>query len=271
MLPLAHRRILVTRPRGQASALADLLSQQGAVPILIPTIEIAPPVSFQALDHALRTLHTFDWLILTSANAVHALTARAVTLGLTLAPDSLPSRIAVIGPATAAAMQNTALHQQSTIMPPRFIAESLVEILVPHALGARMLLIRASEARDILPQTLENAGAFVTIAEAYRNVVPPDSIADLQTLLQNNPPEAITFTSASTARNLVALLEAASLTLPHTITLASIGPITSAAMHTVGLTPTIEAEEATIPSLVEALATHFSPGNRGPRRVPTSS
>jgi uroporphyrinogen-III synthase len=116
-----------------------------------------------------------------------------------------------------------------------------------------MLLVRAAVARDILPESLTAAGATVTIAEAYRTIIPKNSIAELRTLFTTHPPDTITFTSASTAQNLMALLEAAQLKLPSGIVLASIGPITSQAMRELGMEPTIEAAEATIPALVAAL------------------
>ena len=100
----------------------------------------------------------------------------------------------------------------------------------------------------------------VTIAEAYRNQVPPESIPVLQRLFANpaNYPDAITFTSASTAGNLIALLKAAGLPLPPGVTRASIGPITSRALRDLGLPPHIEAAESTICALVTALTAHFS-------------
>jgi uroporphyrinogen-III synthase len=120
-----------------------------------------------------------------------------------------------------------------------------------------MLLVRAAAARDTLPESLTAAGATLTIAEAYRNVIPEGSIAELQALFSKNPPDAITFTSASTAQNLAALLDAGSLTIPPRTVLASIGPITSQAMRDLGLTPTIEATESTIPALAKVLETYF--------------
>ncbi len=251
MLPLANRRILVTRAAGQASTLAALLEAEGAEAILIPTIEIAPPASWCALDAALSELRSFDLLIFTSANAVEAFAVRARTLGI----SPHPKRIAVIGPATAAAVQGSDLSPDDAVLlePARYVAEALAELLLPHAPGARMLLVRAAIARDTLPATLSAAGASVAIAEAYRTIVPPRSIADLQRLFTTNPPDAITFTSASTARNLATLLDSASLTIPKSVVLASIGPITSQAMRELNLEPTVEASEATIPSLVEAL------------------
>jgi len=253
MLPLINRRILITRARGQASALATQLEALGATTILIPTIEIAPPSSYCALDVALITIRSFDWLIFTSANAVHAYIERARQLRL----NPQAKRVAAIGPATAKEATDEGLIVHLT--PSISIAESLAEALRAHAAGAKILLVRAAVARDILPKTLTEAGAQVTIAEAYRNAIPPDSIDQLRTLFATNPPDAITFTSASTAENLVALMERAALTLPSEIVLASIGPITSQAMRDLSLNPTIEAAEATIPALVEAIANHLKP------------
>ncbi|WP_174240860.1 uroporphyrinogen-III synthase, partial [Granulicella sp. S190] len=106
---------------------------------------------------------------------------------------------------------------------------------------------------------LTAAGATLTIAEAYRNQIPPDSIPALQSLFSApaHYPDVITFTSASTARNLFALLEAASITLPPGITLASIGPVTSQTLRDLGYEPTLESPESTIPALVQTLLSHL--------------
>ncbi len=257
--PLTHKRILITRTRHQASDLAAQLEALGATTILIPTIEIVPPASFAALDAALTCLRTpggknYDWLLFTSANAVDAFHRRAQFLHLT----QLPKKIAVIGPATLAAAN--AIGLTVDLVPPQYIAESLAAALLPEALGKSFLLVRAAEARDHLPETLTAAGATVTIAEAYRNQLPAESIPVLQTLFASPEtyPDAITFTSASTARNLCALLEAANLTLPPTITLASIGPITSETLRNLGHEPTIEASEPTIPALIQSLLAHLA-------------
>jgi len=259
VLPLAHKRILITRTRHQASDLAAQLEALGATPILIPTIEIAPPATYASLDAALAQLNTpgsrsYDWLLFTSANAVEAFHRRAQFLRLT----QLPKHIAVIGPATLSAANTIGLTVD--LIPPRYIAESLAESLLPEAPGKSFLLVRAAEARDHLPETLIAAGATVTIAEAYRNQIPPESIPALQHLFGNpaHHPDAITFTSASTARNLFALLEAANLTLPPNIVLASIGPITSQTLRDLGQEPTIEAAAPTIADLIQSLLTRLT-------------
>ena len=254
-MSLLHKRILITRTRPQASGLAAQLEALGAIPILIPTIEIAPPASFAALDAALTCHGTNDWLLFTSANAVEAFHRRAQFLRLT----QLPKHIAVIGPATLNAAN--AIGLTVDLIPPHYVGESLAEALVPEAPGKSFLLVRAAEARDTLPETLTAAGATVTLAEAYRNQLPPDSIPLLQALFASpeHYPDAITFTSASTARNLCALLEAANLTLPPNIKIASIGPITSEALRNLGHQPAIEATEPTIEALVKALQASFNP------------
>jgi uroporphyrinogen-III synthase len=255
MPTLTNKRILITRTRHQASDLAAQLEALGSTAVTIPTIEIVPPASFAALDAAVICLGTYDWLVFTSPNAVEAFHRRAQLLHLT----QLPKHIAAIGPATLNAAN--AIGLTVDLVPPKYIGESLAEALLPEAPGKSFVLVRAAEARDILPETLTAAGATVTIAEAYRNQLPPESIPALQQIFgtEASYPDAITFTSASTARNLCALLEAANLALPPNITLASIGAITSQALRDLGHEPTIEASEPTIAALVEALQNHLSP------------
>jgi uroporphyrinogen-III synthase len=251
MLPLQNKRILVTRTRSQASELAARLDALGATPILIPTIEIVPPQSYASLDNALARLDSFDWLLFTSANAVEVFRQRRD-------PSLKPKRIAVIGPATARAVQGIGLTVD--LIPPEYVAESLAEAITSEVHGKHILFLRAAEARDILPEALTAAAATVTIAEAYRNQIPPESIPALRQLFASDAsyPDAITFTSTSTARNLVSLLEAASLSLPPGIVLASIGPVTSQALRDLGYEPSIEAPAATIDALIQSLVTLFS-------------
>ena len=248
MPALAQRRILITRPRGQGSALAVQLEALGAIPILIPTIEIAEPASYCALDAALTTLRSFDWVVFTSANGVEAYARRAHQLGLL----PYPRRVAVIGPATAAAVKASRLSpdEPELLMPTQYVAESLADALLGYASGARMLLPRAAAARDVLPEMLLAAGAEVTVAEAYRSIVPAGSVEELRALFAGEPPDAITFTSASTAHHLAAVLRSAGLSVGAGIALASIGPITSDAMREHNLQPTLEAAQPTIPALV---------------------
>jgi uroporphyrinogen-III synthase len=246
-------RILITRAPHQASPLADALRAAGLEPVLIPTIEIAPPTTFAALDAALASLDTYHWLIFTSANAVEAFHDRLQSLSI-LYP--LPSTLCLtaIGPATARALG--AIGLTPTLIPPTAVAESLAGALLPHARsGTRFLLVRAEQARDVLPDALTAAGAGVTIAPAYRTVIPTASAQQIRTLFHSPAtwPDAIAFTSSSTVTNLLALLESAGLTLPSEIRRISIGPITSQTLRELGYPPHAEAAETTVPALAEIL------------------
>ena len=245
--------MLVTRAAGQGSALADALRALGAEPILIPAIETADPTSFTALDEALAQLGSFGWLLFTSANAVEAFGRR-----WTARAGSAMPRVAAIGPATAAALLGIGLRAE--LVPSRAVAESLTAELLPHArqadgAPARFLLVRAEEAREYLPDTLRAAGADVSVAPAYRTVIPVGSVELLRDLLRNPAarPAAITFTSSSTARNLLALCDAAGITLPEGALRVSIGPVTSGTLRELGLSPHAESPEATVSSLAETV------------------
>ena len=261
-LPLTGCRILILRSRQQSSALADQLRALGATPILIPVLEIAPPSETQSLDRALVSLASYDWLLFTSANAVTVVSQRLSHLGLRL--SRLP-RLAAIGPSTAAALQETGLSTLAPappLLPPTAIAESLAETLLPEitrllAEGklARLLLVRAEHARDLLPDRLTAAGAHITIATAYRNVIPEASASSLAALFASPEtwPHAIPFTSSSTVTHLLNLLQTTGLGLPSSVPRVSIGPITSATLREHGLHPHAEAAMASVTSLVEAI------------------
>jgi uroporphyrinogen-III synthase len=248
-LPLAGKRILITRAPHQASELAERVRALGATPILIPTIEIGPPASYAALDAALGALAGFDLVAFTSANAVHAFGERSEVLGIALTPK----RIAVVGPATARAVESLGLHVD--VSPLTFTAESLAEMLLPEVEGRKVLLVLAEDAPTTLENMLDAGGAQVTVATAYSNRIPSSSLSAIKALFADRAsyPDAVTFTSASTAANLVALLEAAGLTMPAPVMRASIGPITSHALRELGLPPHMEALESTIGGLVDAL------------------
>ncbi len=251
--PLKGKRILITRAKQQAGALAANLLQLGAEVVEIPSIEIRPPKSFAALDHALRRIAEYDWLILTSVNGVIALFERLQSTGIS--PEGLSTpKIAAIGPATQKAIESRGL--KVAVVPRKYIAESVVDELRGEVRGKRVLLIRAKVARDVIPQELRHAGASVDVVEAYETVVPQESRERLRDALSRpgQRPHAVTFTSSSTARNFMELLGAENKHLLTGVMLASIGPVTSTTMRELGLPVHIEASDYTIPGLVSALS-----------------
>jgi uroporphyrinogen-III synthase len=245
---------VVSRAPEQAGALSAKLRDQGATVLEIPFIQIRRPRSFQALDTALRHAGRYHWLILTSVNGVQALFGRLEALKLPL--EALAGlRIAAIGPATKAAIQERGAAVE--IVPKQYIAESVVARLKNKVRGRRVLLVRAKVARDVIPRELRRAGAQVDVIEAYETVVPRASRAKLLSALRSKTrrPDAITFTSSSTARNFVKLLgsRVTHSGLLENINLASIGPVTSATLRELGLEAQIQAREYTMDGLVAAI------------------
>lgn len=253
MKPLAGRRILITRARHQAQSLTTALEAEGAEVLAIPAIEIVPPDSYAALDHALRNAHTYQWLILTSVNGVEVLAQRLQVLAVSSATLQ-DIKIAAIGPATARTLE---AHGFSVAMVPKeYIAESLVDALRNLVAGQNVLLVRARVARDVIPAELEKAGATVNVVDAYQTVVPAASCDALRNVFADskNLPDAITFTSSSTVTNFFRLLHHAGFSeLPRSVVAVSIGPITSRTLREHGIEPVAEAIEYTIPGLVVAL------------------
>jgi uroporphyrinogen-III synthase len=256
---LSGVRVLVGRARHQAGALSTELRELGADVLEIPFIEIRPPRSFKPLDAALKNLKIYDWLILTSVNGVAAMWERLTKLRLT--KKSLKHlKIAAIGPATQTAIQKRGIKVD--VVPDEYVAESVVRSLRKKVKGKRVLLVRAKVARDVIPKELRKAGATVDVFEAYETVVPSSSRARLRAALKNSRrrPDVITFTSSSTVKNFVALLGTAGHSRNgkrpsslKNVSLASIGPVTSATLRELKLGVDIEAREYTIPGLVQAI------------------
>ena len=246
-MPLPGKRVLVTRAVHQASVLGDALAARGLTVVAIPAIALEPPSDgYESLSLHLQHLEEFDWLLFTSANAVEVFAQQREELGV----EEVPCRIASIGVATSRALRSAGLTVD--LQPATAVAESLIAVLRPQARGKRMLLIRAESARDVLPQSLHAAGADVTIAPAYRTVVPRESVDALTHELPRL--HAITFTSSSSVRNLLELLDAAGMTMPRGMVLASIGPITSQTLRECGYDPQVEAPTADVEVLASALA-----------------
>jgi uroporphyrinogen-III synthase len=253
--PLAGLRVLVGRARHQASALSAGLQSLGAEVIEIPFIEIRPPRSYAKFDTALKRVAEYSWLILTSVNGVDALAARMKDLRIR--PGSLKHlQIAAIGPATRDAIK--ALGLKVAVVPERYVAEAVVDSLRGKVKRERVLLARAKVARDVIPRDLRKLGATVDVVEAYETVVPARSEKKLQQLMTNveRRPDVVCFTSSSTMRNFASLLGGRGRP-PHIdlqgVRFASIGPVTSATLRELGLPAHIEAEEYTIPGLIQAI------------------
>ncbi len=248
-LPLAGRRILVTRAAHQAGRLSEALRAAGAEPVEVPVLEIQPPASYDPLDHALRNLFGYDWLILTSANTVRVVVERSAALRIPLLEHG--PYVAAIGQATADAAHHAGLHV--TLTPASYVAEGMVAALGSRVQGKRVLLARAAIARDIIPDALRKAGAAVNVVDAYQNAIPTGAPDQLRAAL-GSPLDAASFTSSSSAVHLAEVARAAGIVFPFPgVKAISIGPVTSSTLRELGWQPAAEASPHDVPGLLDAL------------------
>lgn len=243
---LFGRKILVTRTRVQASKLTRQLENLGASVTEFPTIEIVNPTDrFKALDAAIKILHSFDWLIFTSANGVDKFFERLKTFKLD-ARALANAKVAAIGSATA---EKLSAHGISAdVVPAEFRAEGLVDALKNSVAGKKILLARAEVARDILPVELEKSGAEVTVAAAYKTVPAAETKLDADF-------DMVTFTSSSTVENFIAAVGVEILTK---VKVAAIGPVTAQTLRNFGVKADVVAREFTIAGLVDAVKKFWS-------------
>jgi uroporphyrinogen III methyltransferase / synthase len=247
--PLFGRRVVITRARAQASALARRLAELGAAVCEAPVIRIEPRLTDPGVGQAVAALAagSFEIVCLTSPNGAQLLVQALAEAGhdvRVLAGTTL----AAIGPGTAAALARHGLR--ADIVPGRSVAESLAEELIKRGVaGRRVLLARAVDARDVLPDELAQAGATVEVAALYETV--HEELGEAERVAIAHA-DYVTFTSSSTVRNFVEALGGRD-GLPETTRVVSIGPVTSATARELGMRVDVEAARHDIDGLVEAL------------------
>ena len=251
--PLFGTTVLVTRARAQASQLTKKLDALGARCIELPAIKIAPPSdAYEAVDAAIQRIADYDWLIFTSTNGVDAFFARLFAAGKDVR-SLAKARLAAIGKSTAKRLKVYGLH--ADLMPGEFRAEGILSALKGElAPGARVLIPRALEAREILPDSLRQYGAAVDVVPVYETVTEQDDPAAVREMLAAGEIDFVTFASSSTVKNLVKLLGDAALLKKAKI--IAIGPITAETCEILGLKPTAVAKEYTIDGMVSAIREH---------------
>lgn len=257
-LSLQGFRILVTRAADQAEEFCGLLRQRGAVAIECPTIQLVPPLSWDALDAALDDPNGFEWLILTSVNGVRFFFERLAQRGS--GPEALRGiKVCAVGPKTAEALAERGVTVD--LLPQQFTGEGIVAAFQGMPLqGKRILFPRAEAARDLVPQQLRGLGAVLLDPVVYRTTMPLALPVEACQALERHRLDAVIFSSPLTARNLAALVGGADRLqeLLSGVVIASIGPVTSQACRELGLAVAVEPPEATLSSLLQALEAHFT-------------
>jgi uroporphyrinogen III methyltransferase/synthase len=253
--PLSGLRVLVTRPRHQASALAELLREEGAEPVVCSLIRIE---GIEADVGRLKSLveTRWDWVLFTSANAIPRFGEQLQAAGLDWRALA-GARLGAIGPGTRGALKEIGLRVDFT--PSRAVAESLAEELPGASPGTRVLIPRAAAARKTIVELLKARGALVEEVPVYRTVGDERSSSRVGELLRDNAVDVVTFTSSSAVRVMVDAVGAEAL---QEAPIACIGPVTAQAARESGIEVAVEAGEHTIPGLVAALKAYMSTRSR---------
>jgi uroporphyrinogen III methyltransferase/synthase len=248
--PLLGRRVLVTRPRHQAADLVRRLEELGAVPFVLPAVEVRPLTDYSAVDRAIAELASYQWLVFTSANGVHAFLRR-----LRLSRDLRAlgtTRLAAIGSATAGVLRG--YHLEPDLVPPEFRSESLAASLRERVAGQRVLLTRADRGRDVLRRELADVAQVDQVA-VYSQVDALDVDSEVFDCLRRGEIDFVTLTSSNIARALLRSLDepCAARIRAGDVRLVSISPVTSEAVAEFGLPVAAEAREYTTAGVIEAL------------------
>jgi uroporphyrinogen III methyltransferase / synthase len=254
---LAGKRIVITRAAAQSETLAAEMSARGAIPVVLPLVSFAEPEDFAPLDAAIEELEQFDWMILTSAQAIRSIVKRARELNRSLIRPDSRLRIAVVGPVTAEASRKVGFFVD-------YVAEThtgaaLAEELGDGLKGAKVLLPRSDRANPDLPAALKRHGAQATEVIAYRTLRP--AAVDEQNLKQiaDGAADAVLFFSPSAVQNFVDLFGGEHLkALQDKLTIVAIGPVTATALDKAGTRRFVKAKDTTAAAVVGALEKHFA-------------
>ena len=257
--PLLGKKIVVTRARAQASDFLAGLTELGAECIEFPTIEIIPPRTWKEMDQSILSLDLYQWLLFTSVNGVKSFFERLEALGKDVR-ELRGIKIGAIGPKTAQAVRDKGINPD--LVPAEYRAEAVVEAFKTQELErVRILLPRAAEAREVLPEQLTKMGAVVDVVEAYRTVRPDREKNDLVDMFEKGEIDMVTFTSSSTVKNFMEMFEDQGELFKKGlkgVAVACIGPITARTAEEKGLSVSLFPSEYTIEALTGEIVTFFS-------------
>jgi uroporphyrinogen III methyltransferase/synthase len=254
---LAGKRIVITRSAAQSEVLARELFARGAIPVVVPLVAFADPEDFAPLDAAIAEIQQFDWMILTSAQAVRALVKRSGGLKRGLIPPGRRLRIACVGPVTAEAARRAGI-------PADYVAEThtgagLAEELGKRLKGAKVFLPRSDRANPNLPPALKRHGAQVTEVIAYRTLRPTDVEQRNLRQIAEGGADAVLFFSPSAVQYFSELFGSEQLRgLQDKLTITAVGPVTANALCQAGLSRIVLAKDTTAAAVLESLEEYFA-------------
>lgn len=264
--PLFGQRVLVTR---EHSGGFEILEDLGAEVLLFPTVEIAPPETWDDLDRALERIHEYHWLIFTSVNGVKYFFSRLIEKDVDIR-ELRGIRLCAIGTKTAAEIRKFGLRVD--LVPDEFRAEGLIDAFIKEGArvrdqgseavpaekttdrellkGLKFLLPRAEKAREVFPERVRELGGIIDVPVAYRAIKPERHGKQLKRFLKEGRITIATFTSAATFHNFKEIMGDDSDALLQSVAIAAIGPVTAKAIEKNGLPVAIMPGEATIEAMV---------------------
>jgi len=267
---LAGKRIVITRSAAQSEAIARELTVRGAIPVMLPLVAFAEPEDFGPLDKALDQINHFDWMILTSAQAVRAITKRAFEVQGILVRTGSGLRVACVGPVTAEAARNANL-------PLEYVAATHSGVALANELGSRLqgtkvLLPRSDRANPDLPVALKRHGAQVTEVIAYRTLRPTEVDEKNLRQIADGCADAVLFFSPSAVHHFAEMIGGEQLRgLQDELAITAVGPVTEKALRGAGFQRILLAEDTTCAAVIETLETHFAgvakPSQAGVKRI----
>lgn len=255
--PLRGRLVLATRPAGQEGEFAAAIRAAGGECLNVPLVRITDPPTWQPLDEALRRADSYDWIVFASVNGVRRFVRRLTALGRDGRALGT-ARLAAVGPATRAELE--AAGFRCDLVPERFSSEGLAAALGPRARRGRYLLVRAGQGRDVLRHDLESRGHEVDEVVAYESLPLPALAPEVLADVDAAPVAWIVLTSPAIADAAVRLFG----TRLRSWHVATISPLTTAALARHGIEAVVEATEATAAGLVDAIVRHEAAGVRPP-------
>lgn len=257
--PLFGKQIIVTRARAQASDFVERLQESGANTLEFPTIETVEPESWADLDAAVERIAEYDWMIFTSVNGLGYLLYRLKQTGRDIRQLAGP-KLCAIGSKTAEAVESVGMKVD--LVPNEYRAEAIIEA-IGDVKGKKILIPRAQEAREILPEELGKMGATVDVVTAYRTVRPTAKKDAILKQIRDSEVDMVTFTSSSTVTNFAGMFEKSELAeIQGKLKVASIGPITSETAKKLGFKVDVSPDEYTIDGLTQSIIGYYKNGKR---------
>jgi uroporphyrinogen III methyltransferase/synthase len=258
---LVNKTVLVACSAQKAAGITASLRAMGANVLILPVLDIKEIVDKTELDKALRSLSDYGWIIFTSSNAVEFFMRRLNELRIDKKSGIHP-KICAIGPFTAVTIREYGWDVD--LLPENFVAEGILKALekyhngLQHIADCRILLPRAKEARDVLPDALIKTGAQVNIVPCYETVM-PERDEDVIRQIRSMQPDLMIFTSSKTIKNFIGILGPEyGIKMLREATVAAIGPITANTAESFGKCVEILPLKNTIESLVEAIRDYYS-------------